>query len=114
MGLKPVLADVALSSAARTSTTQSGPVANAGMASQVVLTVHCTAASGTTPTLDVSLEESADGSTWTAVANSGATQLTAAGNRVATAAVTKNFVRVAAAIGGTTPSFTFSATVWLV
>ncbi len=111
MSLRPVLADVALASAARTASGASGPVANVGAAADVLLMVHCTAASGTTPTLDVSLEESANNADWTAVANSGATQLTAAGNRVASARVTKNYVRVAYAIGGTTPSFTFSATV---
>lgn len=111
MSARPVLGDVALPSAARTASTTSGPVAAAGQATVAVLSVHCTAASGTTPTLDVSLEESADGSSWSAITGSGITQLTAAGNRLATALVTKNFVRTAVTIGGTTPSFTFSASV---
>lgn len=115
MGLRNVQGDVALPSAARTASGASGPIANAGVAADVLLMVHCTAASGTNPTLDVSLEESADNSSWTAIANSGATQLTAAGNRVASARVTKRYVRVAHAIGGTdTPTFTFSATVLIV
>jgi hypothetical protein len=113
MGLRPVFADVALTSAARTASAASGPVAVSGATADALVTVHCTAASGTSPTLDVALEESADGASWSAVPNSGTTQLTAAGNRVAGAKVTKNFVRVAATIGGTTPSFTFSATVWI-
>lgn len=112
MGVRPVLGDTALASAARGSGTYTaGPIANAGMATVVLLMVHCTAASGTSPTLNCSLEESADAATWTAVANSSTTQLTAAGNAVATAAVTKNFVRVTATVAGTTPSFTFSASV---
>ncbi|MGI5288034.1 hypothetical protein ACQEVF_32480 [Nonomuraea polychroma] len=115
MGLRPVFGDVALASAARGSGAHvSGPVANAGMAADVLLMVHCTAAAGTSPTLDCSLEESADGSTWTAVPNSSATQLTAAGNRVATAAVTKNFVRVTSTVGGTSPSFTYRAVLLIV
>lgn len=115
MGLRPVLGDVALPSAARGSgTVTSGPVANAGMATDVLLMVHCTAASGTSPTLDVSLEESADGASWSAVANSSITQLTTAGNRVAAASVTKNYVRVTSTVGGTTPSFTFRAVVMIV
>ncbi|MCX4752897.1 hypothetical protein [Kitasatospora purpeofusca] len=111
MAPRPVLADLALAPAARTASASSGPIAAAGQATTVLLGVHCTAASGTTPTLDVALEESADGASWTAVTGSAAAQLTAAGNRVAFAAVTKNYVRVAATIGGTTPSFTFSAAV---
>lgn len=115
MGLRPVFGDSALASAARGSGTfTSGPVANAGAAAGAVLMVHCTAASGTGPTLNCSLEESADGSTWTAVTGSGTAQLAATGNALATAAVTKNFVRVTATVGGTTPSFTFSATVLVV
>lgn len=112
MGLRNVQADLVLASAARTTSGNSGPIANPGVAAVVLVMVHCTAASGDTPTLDVSLEESADNSNWTAVANSGATQLTAAGNRVATARVSKNYVRVAYTIAGVAdPSFTFSATV---
>lgn len=111
MGARPVLGDIALASAARTASTTSGPVAAAGQATVAVLAVHCTAASGTTPTLDVSLEESADGDSWSAITGSGITQLTAAGNKMATALVTKNYVRAAVTIGGTTPSFTFSASV---
>lgn len=110
MAARPILGEVALASAARTASTTSGPVAAAGQATSAVLAVHCTAASGTTPTLDVSLEESADGSSWSAITGSSITQLTAAGNRLATALVTKNFVRATVTIAGTTPSFTFGAT----
>jgi len=113
VGLRNVQADVALPSAARgAGTFTSGPVAAAGGAADVVLAVHCTAATGT-PTLDASLEESADGSSWTAVPGSAITQLTAAGNRVAYAAVTKNYVRVTSTVAGTTPSATYRASVWI-
>jgi hypothetical protein len=109
MGLRPLLGDVALPSAARgAGTYTSGPVANAGMATDVLLTVHATASSGT-PTLDVSLEESADGTTWTAITGSAITQLTAAGNKVAAANISKNLVRVTSTVGGTTPSVTYRA-----
>lgn len=111
MAARPVLGDIALASAARTASANSGPVAAAGQATVALLSVHCSAASGTTPTLDVSLEGSANGTDWAAITGSAATQLTAAGNRVATALVATNYVRVAAVIGGTTPSFTFSASV---
>ncbi|WP_242890257.1 hypothetical protein [Actinomadura litoris] len=109
MGLRPVLGDEALPSSARAAGTfTSGPVANAGAATAVLLMVHVSATSGT-PTLNASLEESADGSSWTAVAGSSTAQLTAAGNAVAVAAVTKNYVRVTSTVAGTTPSVTFRA-----
>jgi hypothetical protein len=113
VGLRPVFADTALASAARgAGTYTSGPVAAAGVAAEVILTVHATAVSGT-PTLDASLEESADGSSWTAITGSSITQLTAAGNRTATAVVTKNYLRVTSAVAGTTPSVTYSASLWV-
>lgn len=113
MGLRPMMADYALSHTARTASTTSGPVAAAGVGQSALLMISCTAASGTTPTLDASLEESADNSSWTAVTGSSITQLTAAGNRVAVGNISKNYVRVTVTIGGTTPSFTFSAVVAL-
>lgn len=110
MGLRPLLGDVALPSSARAAGTfTSGPVTNSGAASDVVLLVHVSATSGT-PTLNCSLEESADGSSWTAIPGSSTAQLTAAGNALAGGAVTKNFVRVTATVAGTTPSVTFKAT----
>ncbi|WP_326597754.1 hypothetical protein [Streptomyces sp. NBC_01803] len=113
MGLRSVQAELALPSAARGAGTHtSGPLAPAGVAADVILTVHCTATSGT-PTLDASLEESADGASWTAVPGSSVTQLTAAGNRVAAAAITKNFVRVTSTVAGTTPSVTYRAALWI-
>ncbi|MFC3347300.1 hypothetical protein ACFOOM_07600 [Streptomyces echinoruber] len=113
MALRNAYADVALPSAARGAGTYiSGPVAAAGVAADVLLAVHCTAASGT-PTLDVSLEESSDGSTWTAIPGSGITQLTGVGNRTAAAAVTKNYVRVTSTVAGTTPSVTYRVALWI-
>lgn len=116
MGLKLVQGDIAIPSAARGSgTVTSGPVAASGYAGDVLLAVHCTAASGTSPTLNVSLEESVDGNgSWTAITGSGITQLTAAGNAVAYASPSKSFVRVTSTVAGTTPSFTFKATVLVV
>lgn len=114
MSLRPVLGDVALPSTARAAGTYtSGPAAAAGQATDVLLMVHVTAVSGT-PTLNCSLEESADGSSWTAVAGSSTAQLSAAGNAVAVATITKNYVRVTATVAGTTPSVTFRATLLIV
>ncbi|MGW1796944.1 hypothetical protein ACWCQN_13255 [Streptomyces sp. NPDC001984] len=110
MGLRPAFSDVALPSTARgAGTFTSGPIANAGEATDVLLMVHCTATSGT-PTLDASLEESNDGTTWTAIPGSAVTQLTAAGNRVAAATPSKAFVRATTTVAGTTPSMTYRVT----
>jgi hypothetical protein len=72
---------------------------------RLLLTVS--AASGTTPTLDVSIETSFDGQTgWRSM---GAfTQATAAGSQRKSFSGADRFVRATATIGGTTPSFTFS------
>lgn len=114
MGLRDVIGDLALTlSAAGAGTTTSGPIANPGVAADVMLLVHVSATSGT-PTLNASLEESADNSTWTAVTGSSITQLSAAGNAVSNARVTKNYVRVTATVAGTTPSVTGRATVLVI
>jgi len=114
MGLRNVMGDLALVGTAAAAGASSGPVANAGLAADVVLLVHCTAATGTTPTLNVSLEESSDGSAWTAVPGSATPQLTAAGNAMSNARLTKSFVRVTSTIGGTTPAVTYRAAVLVV
>lgn len=114
MGLRPVFGDAALPSAARGAGTYvSGPVAAPGTGQDVLLCVHVSAVSGT-PTLDASLEESNDASSWTAVPGSGIGQLTAAGNRVAFATLSKQYVRVTSAVAGTTPSVTYRAAVMVI
>ncbi len=107
-GLDMVQGDIALTlTAAGAGTTNSGPIAPGGRAGAVIVGVHCTVLSGTTPTLDVSLEESPNGeSGWTALAGSAVTQIVAAGHRMAFAVPTRNFVRVVAVVGGTTPAAT--------
>jgi hypothetical protein len=107
-GLQFAQGDIALTLTAQgAATVKSGGVGASGSAACVLVLVHCTAITGTTPTLDVSLEESTNGETgWTAVAASSTPQVTAAGNFVAFAVPAKNFVRVSATVGGTTPSVT--------
>jgi hypothetical protein len=106
-GLQEAQGDSALVLTAQgAATVKSGPIAQAGAAAYVLVGVHCTAITGTTPTLDVSLDESVDGTTWTALGQSSTPQITAAGNAVAFAVPAKNFVRVSATVAGTTPSVT--------
>jgi hypothetical protein len=111
MALRPIFGDVVDTGVARgAGTFTAGPIAGSGQANAVVLGVHVTAASGTSPTLNASLEESDDASTWTAVTGSAVAQLTAAGNAVAFAVPAKRYVRVTSTIAGTTPSFTYKVT----
>lgn len=111
MSLRQANGDVALASTARgAGTYTSGQLGTPGSSAHVLLMVHCTAASGT-PTLNVSLEQSGDGTSWSAVPNSGITQMTAAGNATSNAVITDDYVRVTATVAGSTPSFTFTAAV---
>jgi hypothetical protein len=77
--------------------------------SHILVSVHVSAASGTSPTLSCKLQHSDDASSWSDV--TGAAQsanLTAAGNALFGGRATKKYVRVVATVGGTTPSFTTS------
>lgn len=104
--------DELLASAARTATGQSDQFNVGGIASGIVVEVNVTAASGTTPTLDVDLEDSFDGVTWNKVADINAANITAAGVTIKRLNLrdtpTTNRLRVKYTIGGTTPSFTFT------
>ena len=106
-GMQGAQGDTALTLTAQgAGTVTSGPIAAAGAAAYVLLLVHVSAIGGT-PTLNTSLEQSANGSTgWTAVAGSSAAQLAAAGNAVAFAYPNGNYVRVTATVAGTSPSVT--------
>ena len=100
---------VVLASGAQTATfTTSAVTADAGTVS---LLINVSAVSGTTPTLDCTVEWSNDGTTW-AVADTADSfaQITAA--KTTTKAFTSKglFLRVRGTIGGTTPSFTVGIT----
>jgi len=74
--------------------------------------LNASAGTGTTPTLDVTIEESADDSTYTAVTGGAFTQVT---DTAAVEAIAlnvgnlKRYVRVTIDIGGTTPDFFLAA-----
>ena len=96
----------AVASAARTTSGNSGALTGFGDWSRFRAQLNVTAASGTSPTLDVVVEDSFDGTTWNTVATF--TQKTAAGVQVVD--VSGQFteqLRVRWTVGGTTPSFTF-------
>lgn len=68
--------------------------------------LNVTAASGTSPTLDVVVEDTIDGTNWNAVGTF--TQAVAAGRQVVTLSEPfTNQLRVRFTLGGTSPSFTF-------
>lgn len=95
-----------LSSAARTATGAS--TANElGDVATLRLLVDVTAVSGTTPTLDITVETSYDGSTnWRSLGTF--TQKTTVTTERKSFGGCDRYVRVSYTIGGTTPSFTFS------
>ena len=111
-GLQMARGDVVLTLTAAAATVDSGPVSAPADGGPIIVAAHVTAATGTTPTLDVTLEQSANGTSgWATVTGSALTQITAAGNRIGFAAPTQPYVRVKATIGGTTPAFTGSVAV---
>lgn len=103
--------DVLVASAARTTTANGTPLGGYGLASQLRAQLNVTAASGTTPTLDVVVEDSLDGTNWNTVGTFA--QKTVAAREVIN--VTTPFagqLRARWTIAGTTPSFTFDVSVY--
>lgn len=98
-----------VASAARTATGQSAAL-QAGGAPVVNLMLVCTAASGTTPSLTLSVEWSPDGgTTWcTADTADAFTAITTTTKLARRFTAKSNTYRVVWTISGTTPSFTFS------
>lgn len=93
--------------AARTASSAGIASLGFGKVTQFRAQLNVTAVSGTTPTLDVVIEDSLDGTNWNVIGTFA--QDTAVGREVIN--VTTPFadqVRVRWVIGGTTPSFTFS------
>lgn len=102
--------------AAQTASNNSSSYTGATTMREANITLNCTAASGTTPTLNVSIQASDDsGTTWyplyypnttTPVAF---TQLTAAGTQMLSIAGNlSTAIRAVSVIAGTTPSFTYA------
>jgi hypothetical protein len=100
-----------VASAARTTTGTSGTLAVPEAGSQLSLLLNVTAASGTTPSMTVSVQWSDDGgTTWADADTADAFQaITAAKVTVKAFQVRAPMYRLAWAITGTTPSFTFTA-----
>lgn len=95
-----------LASAARTTSTNGGSM-TVPVGRELIVTLDVTAASGTTPTLDVKLQHSPDGAQWTDLGTSFA-QKTAVGAEAKVFTGVHGYIRTVSTIGGTTPSFTYS------
>jgi hypothetical protein len=98
-----------VTSQALTASGNTGALPSYGYATTLRAQLNVTAASGTTPTLDVVIEDTLDGANWNTIGTF--TQLTAAGRQVIN--ITTPFsdtIRVRWTVGGTTPSFTSSVT----
>lgn len=104
----PGLQENLVASSARTASGNSGALTEWGAAKSLRAQLNVTAASGTSPTLDVVIEDSVDGgSNWNAVGTFA--QKTTTGREVVN--ITGLFgdqLRVRWTVAGTTPSFTFA------
>lgn len=96
-----------VTSGARTTSGDSGALDHYGGVGKLAVQLNVTAAAGVSPTLDVVIEDTVDGTNWNPVATF--VQRTAAAREVLR--ITSPFtdtLRVRWTIGGSTPSFTFS------
>lgn len=94
-------------SATRTANGNGSTQAGLAQTARLRVQLNVTAASGTTPTLDVVIEDSLDGTNWNTIGTF--TQKVTTGRQVID--ITTPFadtVRARWTIGGTTPSFTFA------
>lgn len=97
--------DLVLQPSAAQTATFNGAAFELGDRRVARLKLDVTAASGTTPTLDITVQISRDGVTW--YTSGTFAQKTGVSNELK-AFLLDRFVRIAATLGGTTPNFTFS------
>ena len=105
--------DIVVTSAAQTASGNSGILGGYGPANSLVVQLNVTAVSGVTPTLDMVVEDTVDGTNFFPIATF--TQVLVAGASVQSVAPTASFtdrLRVRWTIGGTTPSFTFAVQIF--
>jgi len=111
--------DITLKQSSAETASATGSGVELGDKASMALIVDVTAATGTSPTLLVTVEGSNDGSVWYTLAKIGANgvvygDVAAAPSNFTTAATVRavvpaaRFVRSKSTIGGTTPSFTYS------
>lgn len=107
IGATPGVVDTLVPSAARTASGDSGPLTGWGVPASARVQLEVTAAAGTSPTLNVVIEDTLDGTNWNVVGTFA--QKTAAGREVINLSTPfADTLRARWTVGGTTPSFTFS------
>lgn len=107
IGAHPGVVDTLVPSAARTASGDSGVLTGWGVPNSARVQLDVTAASGTSPTLDVVIEDTLDGTNWYVVGTFA--QKSAGGRDVINLSTPfTDRLRVRWTVGGTTPSFTFS------
>lgn len=107
IGAHPGVVDTLVPSAARTSSADSGALTGWGVPDVARVQLDVTAAAGTSPTLDVVVEDTLDGTNWNVVGTFA--QKTATGREVINLSTPfADRLRVRWTVGGTSPSFTFS------
>jgi hypothetical protein len=108
MSMRQVDGDVVLAGVLGAGANNSSAISFGPGVADVLALVHVTAVSGTTPSMIVTLQQSADGATgWATVVGSDSPAFTAAGNGVINARLTQPYARVVATVGGTaTPTVT--------
>ena len=95
----------------RSTTVTGSAVTGLAAAKQLVMQLDVTTASGTSPTLDVVVQDTVDGSNWNTIATfAQATAVTREVIRLTTAFTDQ--LRVVGTIGGTTPVFIFGVLAW--
>lgn len=97
--------------AARTTTVNGTGVDRRNHGGRAIARLNCAAGSGTSPTLDVTLQDSDDDVTYAAISGAAFTQVVGVASRQSINVDLDNagpYVRAVATIGGTNPSFTFS------
>lgn len=100
-------------SAARTTSGSSAAITSPSSQSSAIH-VDVTAVTGTSPTLDLTVEWSNDGTTWVkAEPAESFTQITAAKTAVKAVVLKGAYFRLVWTLTGTTPSFTFSSSLWV-
>ena len=95
----------------RSTTVTGSAVTGLAAAKQLVMQLDVTTASGTSPTLDVVVQDTVDGSNWNTIATfAQATGVTREVIRLTTAFTDQ--LRVVGTIAGTTPVFIFGVLAW--
>lgn len=107
IGQRPGTVDTLVASSARTSSGDSGALTGWGVPSVARVQLEVTAAAGTTPTLDVVVEDSLDGANWNVVGSF--SQAVAATRQVVNLSTPfADLLRVRWTLAGVSASFTFS------